>query len=79
MTNEKILSVIDTFRHSVQSDGGDLQLLSVKGDTVEVTYRRGDCDSGQCSMPAPMMSKLLEAAFKVQAPYITNIVIHEEE
>ncbi|MBI4639179.1 MAG: NifU family protein [Candidatus Tectomicrobia bacterium] len=79
MIAEAVSKVIETFRHSVQSDGGDLVLLSVTGDTVEVSYRRGDCDSGQCSMPAPLMSKLLEAAFKVQAPHITNIVIHEEE
>jgi Fe-S cluster biogenesis protein NfuA len=78
MSQDAVIHVINTFRHSAQSDGGDLTLLSVHGDTVEVSYRRGDCDSGQCAMPAPLMSKLLEAAFKVQAPHITKIVIHEE-
>ncbi|MCL5072560.1 MAG: NifU family protein [Actinobacteria bacterium] len=68
---EKIEKVLETIRPSLRADGGDIQLVSIEGDTVKVRLAGACCG---CQMAQMTMTEGVEQAIKEVVPEIKKVV-----
>ena len=62
---------IDGIRPYLLTDGGDIRVLGVKGDTLEIELL-GACSS--CSMSPMTMKAGVEVAVKISVPEIHSVI-----
>ena len=69
---EKVQAILDEIRPSLNADGGDIQLISVKeGGVVEVKLT-GACQG--CPMAVMTLKMGVERLLKERLPEVTEIV-----
>ncbi len=69
--NENIKAVLDEIRPALQADGGDVELVDVKGGTVRVKLT-GAC--GGCPMATMTLKKGIEKRLKEKVPEVKEVV-----
>jgi len=69
-TKEKVAKVIEKIRPRLQEDGGDIQLLDVKGGVVKVRLQ-GACAG--CPMAQMTLKNFVEAMIKKEVPEIKSV------
>jgi Fe-S cluster biogenesis protein NfuA len=69
--NEKIKAFLDEIRPALQADGGDVELVDVKGGTVRVKLT-GAC--GGCPMATMTLKKVIEKRMKEKVPEVKEVV-----
>ncbi|HQY88147.1 MAG TPA: NifU family protein [Tepidisphaeraceae bacterium] len=70
-TLERVIAAIELVRPAVQSDGGDVELIDIVGDTARVRFR-GACIG--CPSAALTLKQGIERAIKQMAPEITSVI-----
>jgi Fe-S cluster biogenesis protein NfuA len=75
---KKIEAALDSIRPYLEADGGDVRILSVKKDQVEIELL-GACSS--CAMSPMTLRAGVEEAIKKAVPEIKTVVAinHEEQ
>ncbi len=76
MTKENIQVVLNKIRPSLQADGGDVELVDVKGGTVKVKLT-GAC--GGCPMSTMTLKMGIERILKKELPEVKEVVAVSEE
>jgi Fe-S cluster biogenesis protein NfuA len=76
MTKENIQVVLNKIRPSLQADGGDVELVDVKGGTVKVRLT-GAC--GGCPMSTMTLKMGIERILKKELPEVKEVVAVSEE
>ena len=69
--NEKITTVLEQIRPSLQADGGDVELIGVKDGIVSVRLT-GAC--GCCPMSTITMKMGIEKLLKSKLPEVREVV-----
>lgn len=69
-TKEKVEKALEKVRIALQADGGDIQLVDIKNNTVKVRFQ-GACSG--CPMAQMTLKALVEAAVMKEAPEIKNV------
>ena len=68
---EKVKSVLNSVRQSLQADGGDVELIDVKEGVVTVRLT-GAC--GGCPMAATTVKNGIERALKERVPGVKDVI-----
>jgi len=68
---EKVLSVLDKIRPSLQADGGDVELVEVKDNIVTVRLT-GAC--GGCPMSQLTLKNGIERVLRQEIPEIKEVI-----
>lgn len=71
MTKETVQAVLDQIRPALQADGGDVELVDVKGGTVEVKLT-GHCAG--CPMSTMTLKMGIEKYLKQRLPEVKEVV-----
>ncbi|MFH1169795.1 MAG: NifU family protein [Chloroflexota bacterium] len=71
MTKDKVQEVLNKIRPQLQMDGGDVELVEVKGGTVKVKLT-GAC--GSCPMATMTLQMGVEKILKQEIPEIKEVV-----
>ncbi len=66
----KVEEVLEKIRGGLKAEGGDIELVDIKGDIVYVRLK-GAC--GTCSMSTLTMKNWVEANLKKEIPEITAV------
>jgi Fe-S cluster biogenesis protein NfuA len=69
---EKVENIIRNIRPYLQSDGGDIQLVSVSDDGVVRVRLTGACKG--CPMAAVTLKNRVEAVIKREIPEIRRVI-----
>lgn len=72
MLKEKVERVIRNIRPYLQSDGGDIQLVSVSEDGIVKVRLTGACKG--CPMAAITLKNRVEASIKKEVPDIKKVL-----
>ena len=67
---EKVAKVIEKIRPTLQNDGGDIELLDVKGSVAKVRLQ-GACAG--CPMAQMTLKNYVEALIKKEVPEIKSV------
>ncbi len=70
MLREKVEEVLEKIRAGLKPEGGDIELVAIRGDAVYVKLK-GAC--GTCSMSTLTMKNWVEANLKKEIPEITAV------
>jgi Fe-S cluster biogenesis protein NfuA len=70
MLREKVEEVLDKVRVGLKSEGGDIELIDIKDDTVYVKLK-GAC--GTCPMSTLTMKSWVESTIKKEIPEIKSV------
>jgi Fe-S cluster biogenesis protein NfuA len=68
---EKVEKVLSKIRPNLQADGGDVELVSVKGGVVTVRLK-GAC--GGCPMATVTLKQGIERILKEEVPEVKEVV-----
>lgn len=68
---ERVEKALETIRPALQADGGDIQLVSIEGETVKVRLS-GAC--GGCPMSQITMTQGVEQAIKKAVPGVKKVI-----
>ncbi len=68
---EKVEKVLAQIRPNLQADGGDVELISVKGGVVTLKLK-GAC--GGCPMAAMTLKNGIERVLKQEIPEVKQVV-----
>jgi Fe-S cluster biogenesis protein NfuA len=68
---EKVEKVLGKIRPNLQADGGDVELVSVKGGVVTVRLK-GAC--GGCPMATVTLKQGIERILKEEVPEVKEVV-----
>lgn len=68
---EKIERALENIRPALQADGGDIQLVSIEGDTVKVRLT-GAC--GGCPMSQMTLTSGVERSIKKAVPEVKRVI-----
>jgi len=68
---EKVEMVLGKIRPNLQADGGDVELVSVKGGVVTVRLK-GAC--GGCPMATVTLKQGIEKILKEEIPEVSEVV-----
>lgn len=68
---EKVEKALNSIRHYLQADGGNIELVSVKDGVVEVRLT-GAC--GGCPMSQVTMTQGVEKAIKKAVPEVKKVI-----
>ena len=71
MTKEKVEEALNKVRPALQADGGDVELVEVKGEVVKVRLT-GAC--GGCPMSQMTLKMGIERHLKSEIPEIKEVV-----
>ena len=74
MTKEQVEGVLDKVRPMLMRDGGNVELVDVKDDTVQVRLT-GAC--GGCPMAAMTLKMGIEQVLKQEIPELKEVVAVE--
>jgi Fe-S cluster biogenesis protein NfuA len=75
MTKENVEAVLNKIRPSLQADGGDVELVDVKGGKVKVKLT-GAC--GGCPMSQMTLKMGIERLLKSELPEVKEVVAVNE-
>lgn len=67
---EKVLEVLNKVRFGLKREGGDIDLVDIKEDTIYVKLK-GAC--GSCPMSTITMKTWVEATLKKEIPEIKSV------
>lgn len=67
---EDIKKALDEIRPALQADGGDVELVSVEGDVVNVRLK-GAC--GGCPMATMTLKNGIEVIIKKRVPGVSSV------
>lgn len=67
---DRIEKALDSIRPALQADGGNVELVAVRGKTVQVRLQ-GAC--GSCPMATLTLKQLIESRLKALIPEIENV------
>ena len=67
----KVKEVIESIRHYLQEDGGDVQFVNMTDDKVVYVELQGHC--GSCSHAMATLKNGVEAAVKEVVPEIVSV------
>ncbi len=70
VSREKIEAVLEKIRIGLKSEGGDIELVDVKGNVIYVKLK-GAC--GTCPMSTLTLKNWVEANIKREIPEITAV------
>ncbi|MBI5100376.1 MAG: NifU family protein [Nitrospirae bacterium] len=70
MLREKVEEVLNKVRVGLASEGGDIELVDIKDDTVYVRLK-GAC--GTCPMSTLTMKSWVESTIKKEVPEIKSV------
>ncbi len=70
MQREQVEAVLDKVRAGLKSEGGDIELVDVRGTVVYVKLT-GAC--GTCPMSSLTMKSWVESSIKKEIPEITSV------
>jgi Fe-S cluster biogenesis protein NfuA len=70
MLREKVEEVLEKIRVGLKAEGGDIELVDIKGNVVYVKLK-GAC--GTCSMSALTMKNWVESTLKKEIPEIASV------
>ena len=68
---ERIEKALDSVRPFLNKDGGDVRVVSIKGNKLTLRFE-GNCSS--CDMSNMTLRAGIEEAIKLNVPEITNVV-----
>jgi Fe-S cluster biogenesis protein NfuA len=71
MTKEKVEEALNKVRPALQADGGDVELVEVKGEVVKVRLT-GAC--GGCPMSQMTLKMGIERHLKSEIPEIKEVI-----
>ncbi len=71
MTKEKVEEALNKVRPALQADGGDVELVEVKGEVVKVKLT-GAC--GGCPMSQMTLKMGIERHLKSEIPEIKEVI-----
>ncbi len=69
---EKLNSILDKIRPSIQSDGGDVELVNVREDNVVEVRLTGACKG--CPMATLTLKAGIERIIKEEIPEVKEVV-----
>jgi Fe-S cluster biogenesis protein NfuA len=72
MLKEKVANVIKKIRPYLQSDGGDIQLVSVSDDGTVKVRLTGACKG--CPMAATTLKNRVESVIKREIPEVKKVL-----
>jgi Fe-S cluster biogenesis protein NfuA len=72
MIEEKVKSVLENVRPSLQADGGDVEFVSVSDDGRVSVKLTGAC--GSCPMATMTLKNGIESYLKKEIPEVTAVV-----
>ncbi|MDR2397743.1 MAG: NifU family protein [Spirochaetaceae bacterium] len=72
MLEDKIKTVLDTVRPSLQADGGDVEFVSVADDGTVSLKLTGAC--GGCPMAQMTLKMGIENHLKKEIPEVTSVI-----
>jgi len=67
---EKVEEVLEKIRYGLKSEGGDIELVDIKGDVLYVRLK-GSCST--CPMSYLTMKNWVESNIKKDIPEITSV------
>ncbi|HET6515599.1 MAG TPA: NifU family protein [Thermodesulfovibrionales bacterium] len=70
MLREKVEEVLEKIRYGLKSEGGDIELVDIKGDVLYVRLK-GSCST--CPMSYLTMKNWVESNIKKDIPEITSV------
>ncbi|MBI5641453.1 MAG: NifU family protein [Nitrospirae bacterium] len=70
MLRQRVEEVLDKVRVGLKSEGGDIELVDVRGSVVYVKLK-GAC--GTCPMSSLTMKNWVESSLKKELPEITSV------
>jgi Fe-S cluster biogenesis protein NfuA len=68
---KRIEKALDSVRPYLNKDGGDVKVISIKGDKLTLKFE-GNCSS--CDMSNMTLRAGIEEAIKFNVPEITNVI-----
>jgi Fe-S cluster biogenesis protein NfuA len=69
---EQVEKVLDLVRPSIQSDGGDVELIKVREDNVIEVRLKGAC--GTCPMATYTLKAGIERVLKEKIPEVKEVI-----
>lgn len=70
MLRERVEEALNKVRHGLKSEGGDIELIDVRGTVVYVKLK-GTCST--CQMSTLTMKNWVESSIKKEIPEITSV------
>lgn len=75
-SNEKVDFVLEQIETMVASEGGNLELISVADDRLEVRYNPGvNEECPECVPTHEMVTQFLTASLQIHAPEISSVEV----
>jgi len=72
ISREKVQTVLDKVRPSLQADGGDCKLINVREDGVIEVKLQGAC--GSCPMATLTLKAGIERVLKEEIPEVKEVI-----
>lgn len=69
---EKVESILDKIRPSIQADGGDVELVNIRTDNVIEVRLKGACNG--CPMATLTLKAGIERIIKEELPEVSEVV-----
>ncbi|HQO18183.1 MAG TPA: NifU family protein [Candidatus Cloacimonas sp.] len=69
---EKIESVLNKVRPSIQADGGDVELINIREDNVIEVRLKGTCNG--CPMATLTLKAGIERLIKEEVPEVVEVI-----
>lgn len=74
--SDTVKMVVDQFRRIVETDGGDLALVSLERGTLRVLYTPGSNEEcPECVFEPGDLQALMVDALRIQDPNVTRVVL----
>ncbi len=72
ISKDKVEEVLDLVRPSIQSDGGDVELIKIREDNVIEVRLKGAC--GTCPMATYTLKAGIERVLKEKIPQVKEVI-----
>ncbi len=69
---EKIESILNKVRPSIQADGGDVELINIREDNVIEVRLKGTCNG--CQMATLTLKAGIERLIKEEIPEVVEVI-----
>ncbi|HNU53545.1 MAG TPA: NifU family protein [Candidatus Syntrophosphaera sp.] len=72
ITTERIETILDKIRPSIQADGGDVELVNIREDNVIEVRLKGACNG--CPMATLTLKAGIERIIKEEIPEVAEVI-----
>jgi len=72
ITTERIETILDKIRPSIQADGGDVELVNIREDNVIEVRLKGACNG--CPMSTLTLKAGIERIIKEEIPEVAEVI-----